>query len=364
VVDGTHGCAIVGGGVIGPTHAAAFDALPNVRLLAVVDEDVRRARDLAAPYGAEATDDLDGVLARPDVDVVSVCVPSGRHAEIGVRAAAAGKHVVVEKPLEVTLEAADRLIEATRAAGVKLATISQHRFDPGVRRMKELIESGRLGRLVLGDAFVKWYRTQQYYDSGAWRGTWELDGGGCLMNQGVHYVDLLQWMMGPVERIFARCRTADHAIDVEDVATALLSFQNGAVGVLEASTAVYPGMEERLEVTGTGGTLVVESGVLRVCELKDEGGETPAYGRKVGAGDEGAGGSPPPGTAAADPAAITGDAHQAQLADFLEAIEQDRPPAISGEDARRPLELILGVYESARTGREVTLPLGRSEGSR
>ena len=359
MTDGMHGCAIVGGGVIGPTHAAALDALPNARLIAVVDEDAERARALAGSYGAEASTDLDGVLARPDVDVITVCVPSGRHAAIGVRAAQAGKHVVVEKPLEVTLQAADRLISAAGDAGVKLGVISQHRFDPGVRRMKELIESGRLGRLILGDAFVKWYRTQQYYDSGDWRGTWELDGGGCLMNQGVHYVDLLQWMMGPVERIFARCRTADHAIDVEDVATALLSFENGAVGVLEASTAVYPGMEERLEVTGTGGTLVVESGTLRVCELKDEGGETPAYGRKVGSGSEGAAGT----SAAADPTAIAGDAHQAQLADFLEAIEQDRAPAVSGEDARRPLEVILGVYESARTGREVTLPLDRSDGN-
>jgi predicted dehydrogenase len=351
-VDGTHGCAIVGGGVIGPTHAAAIDALRNARLVAVVDEDAERARDLADPFGAEAATELDRVLDRSDVDVVTVCVPSGRHAEIGTRAAAAGKHVIVEKPLEVTLEAADRLIAAARSAGVRLGVISQHRFDPGVRRMKDLIESGRLGRLVLGDAYVKWYRTQQYYESGDWRGTWELDGGGCLMNQGVHYVDLLQWMMGPVERIFGRCRTADHDIDVEDVATALLSFQNGAVGVIEASTAVYPGMEERLEVTGTGGTLVVQSGALRVCELKDEGGEVPPYRRTLSEPEGGSGGS-----AAADPAAVGTDSHRAQLADFLDAIERDRAPAVSGEDARRPLEVILGVYESARTGREVTLPL-------
>jgi predicted dehydrogenase len=327
-----------------------------------VDEDAERAQGLAGSYDAEASTELDRAVASPDVDVVMVCVPSGRHAATGIRAAEAGKHVLVEKPLEVTLEAADRLISAARRAEVKLGVVSQHRWDPGVRRMKELIESGRLGRLVLGDAFVKWYRTQQYYDSGDWRGTWELDGGGCLMNQGVHYVDLLQWMMGPVERVFARCRTADHAIEVEDVATALLSFENGAVGVLEASTAVYPGMAERLEVTGTGGTLVVESGALRVCELKDEGGETPAYGRKVGAGsDDGSAGEP---SAAADPSTLGGDAHRAQLADFLDAIDRDRPPAVSGEDARRPLEVILGVYESARTGRDVLLPLDQANRER
>ena len=344
--------------MIGPIHAAAIDALSNARLVAVVDEDAERARRLADPFGAEAATELDRVLERSDVDVVVVCVPSGLHAAIGGRAAAAGKHVVVEKPVEVTLEAADQLIAAARSAGVKLGVISQHRFDPGVRRTKELIDSGRLGRLVLGDAYVKWYRTQRYYDSGDWRGTWGLDGGGCLMNQGVHYVDLLQWMMGPVERIFGRCRTTDHTIDVEDVATALVSFQNGAVGVIEASTAVYPGMEERLEVTGTGGTLVVQSGVLRACELKDEEGETPSY--RTLTESEGGGGGGGGATAASDPTAIGGDSHRAQLADFLDAVEKDRPPAVSGEDARRPLEVILGVYESARTGQEVTLPLGRS----
>jgi len=203
------GFGIIGCGVIAPFHVRAIADLPDARLVAVADAEVERARDLASTFDVEQLE-VDALLARPDIDVVCVCVPSGAHAEIGVRAAAVGKHVVVEKPIEVTLEAADRLIAACEEHGVTLSVISQHRWDQGVKDLKGLVDSGRLGRLVLGDAIVKWYRTQQYYESGNWRGTLKLDGGGALMNQGVHYVDLLQWVMGPVERVFARARTSVH----------------------------------------------------------------------------------------------------------------------------------------------------------
>src|SRR2546423_1035175 len=214
----TFGFGIVGCGVIAPFHARAVSELPTARLVAVADTVAEQAERRGAEFGVDHHADVDELLARPDVDVVSVCVPSGLHAEIGVRAAAAGKHLVVEKPIDVTLEAADRLIAACREAGVKLTVISQRRHEPGMVRLRELVDQGRLGRLVEGDSVIKWYRTQDYYDSGDWRGTWALDGGGALMNQGVHYVDLLQWIMGPVERVFARCRTAAHQrIEVEDI---------------------------------------------------------------------------------------------------------------------------------------------------
>ena len=352
MAERTFGFGIIGCGVIAPFHARAVGELPNARLVAVADTVAEKAEHRGAEFDVPYHTDIDALLERPDVDVVSICVPSGLHAEVGVRAAEAGKHVVVEKPIDVTLEAADRLIAACRDHGVALTVISQHRFGPDVRRLRELIDTGRLGRLVLGDALIKWYRSQDYYDSGDWRGTWALDGGGCLMNQGVHYTDLLQWMMGPVERVFARTATAVHErIEVEDIAVAVLHFTSGAVGVLQASTAVYPGLAERLEVTGSGGTVVIEVGRMRVCELKDEKGETSAYGAKVQR-DEGAGNG-----GAADPVAISHAGHRAQIADLLDAIETGRPPAISGEDARRPLELILAVYRSAREGREVSLPL-------
>ena len=350
--DGTVRFAIVGCGVIAPMHARAIGDVPGAELVAVVDVVPERAEKRGAEFGVEHYTELDRVLERPDVDAVCVCVPSGLHAEVGVRAAQAGKHVVVEKPIDITLEAADRLIGACHQAGVKLTVISQNRFAAGFRELRRLIDGGRLGRLVLGDALIKWYRTQAYYDSGDWRGTWALDGGGSLMNQGVHYVDMLQWAMGPVEKLVARTATSAHTIEVEDIALALITFQNGALGVLEGTTAAYPGLNERLEVSGTEGTVIVEKGQVALCELKDEKGETSPYGGKTSAA-EAAG----PGGGAADPAAISYRGHGAQLADFVEAINTGREPAITGEEGRKPLEIILAVYESGRTGREVTLPL-------
>ncbi len=347
-MDQVYGFALVGCGTIARTHVDAIAAIPRARLVAVCDVIQERAWELAAVTGAEAAD-LDRILEREDVDVVSVLVPSGLHASIGTRAAEAGKHVLVEKPIDVSLEAADHLIATARRAGVKLGVISQHRFDPGVQQLREAVAGGRLGRLVLGDAIVKWYRTQQYYDSGDWRGTWALDGGGCLVNQGIHSVDLLRWIMGPVERVFARCATAAHRIEVEDVALGLLRFASGALGVLETSTAVYPGMAERLEVTGTEGTMVVEAGQLTLCELR-RGEDVPAYGRKLGRGYAGT-------TAGAASPTIGSESHRAQLADFVAAIDEDRDPLVDGEQGRNALELVLAVYESARSGREVELPL-------
>jgi len=347
-----YGFAIAGAGVIAPFHAHALAGIPNARLRAVVDVVPERAQRCAAEFGVDGYTDLSRVLERRDIDVVCVCVPSGMHAQVGVQVAAAGKHVVVEKPIDVSLEAADRLIEACRRQGVRLGAISQHRFDAGVERLRAALTAGRFGRLLLGDAVIKWYRTQAYYDSGDWRATWALDGGGALMNQGVHYVDLLQWMMGPVEGAVARTATAAHAISVEDIALALLRFRNGALGIIEASTAVYPGLPERLEITGTEGTAVIEGGAVKVWELKDEKGEVGAYGAKVKALA-----TPPAPAAAADPAALSIAGHRAQLADLLEAIESGRDPAIPGEEARKPLEIILAIYRSARIGAEVTLPL-------
>jgi UDP-N-acetyl-2-amino-2-deoxyglucuronate dehydrogenase len=350
--ESRHGFGIIGCGVIAPFHAKAIAELPNARLVAVADSVDERARDLASDFDVEPLD-VDALLARPDIDVVCVCVPSGAHAELGARAAAAGKHVVVEKPIEVTLEAADRLIDACKHHGVMLSVISQHRWDAGVQALKNLADSDQLGRLVLGDAIVKWYRTQQYYESGDWRGTLKLDGGGALMNQGVHYVDLLQWVMGPVQRVFARMSTSAHEhIEVEDIAVAVLSFAGGAVGVIECSTAVYPGLSERLEVTGTGGTAIVEAGQLELRELKEEKGETSPYGGTATASRQ-----DPAHAAASNPADISYAGHREQLRDVLDAIDTGRKPAVDGAEARKPLEIILAAYESARSGRDVTLPL-------
>jgi predicted dehydrogenase len=269
------------------------------------------------------------LLDRDEVDVVCVCVPSGLHAEIALAAARAGKHLVVEKPIDISRGAARRLIDGAAGAGVSLNVISQQRYNPGVRRAKALLDDGALGRPLVISASVPWYRSQAYYDSAAWRGTWSLDGGGAFMNQGVHYADLLCWLFGPPEVSAATCATLSHDVEVEDIALALLRFGGGAVGVLEASTTAYPGGAVVLRVNGTRGTLVLEDGALVRLEIE---GREPV----LGPGDHGALGMP--------------DGHRAQLADVLSALRDGRPPPVSGEDGYRALGLVLDVYRAAGWG--------------
>jgi UDP-N-acetyl-2-amino-2-deoxyglucuronate dehydrogenase len=338
----TSGFGIVGTGMIAAMHADAIAALPGARLVAITDTDAGSAAAFAVARGGTAEPGLDALLARADVDVVCVCVPSGLHAEIGVRTARAGKHLVVEKPIDVTLAAADRLIEAARAAGVALTVISQHRFDPGLIETKRLLNTGALGPLVLGEASTKWYRGQAYYDSAPWRGTWVMDGGS-LMNQGVHYVDLLRWCMGPVAEVTAVCTTQAHQIEVEDTALAILRFTSGAVGTIMSSTAAFPGFPQRLEITGTQGTVIIEDGQI----------VGRAFGNDARPGPSPAGRGRP--AAAADPTALDVSGHAAQIGDLLAAIGEGREPAVDGQAARDALEIVCAVYESSRSGRTVSL---------
>ena len=347
----TRGFGIVGTGVIAAWHADALALIPDARLVAVTDVAAGAAAAFAAARGCAAEPDLGALLARGDIEVVCVCVPSGLHADVGARAAKAGKHLVVEKPIDVSLEAADRLIEAAQAAGVALTVISQHRFDAGLVELKRLLAGGALGQLVLGEASTKWYRSQAYYDSAAWRGTHAMDGGS-LMNQGIHYVDLLRWCMGPVAEVTAVCSIQAHQIEAEDTALAIVRFGSGAVGTILSSTAAFPGFPQRLEVTGTDGTVIVEDGrIIRRAFGPQAAGGVPESGLSPG-------GPAPGGTApgaAADPAAIDAASHAAQIADLLAAIDEGREPAVGGADGRDALEIVCAVYESARTGRIVTL---------
>jgi UDP-N-acetyl-2-amino-2-deoxyglucuronate dehydrogenase len=338
-----HGFGIVGAGVIAQTHAQAIAALPNAHLVAVTDVRPDAARAFAEAHDCAAEPDLAALLARDDVEVVAVCVPSGLHAEVGVQVATAGKHLVVEKPIDVTLAAADKLINAAQAAGVALTVISQHRFDAGLVELRRLLDGGALGDLVLGEAKTKWYRTQEYYDSADWRGTLAFDGG-ALLNQGVHYVDLLRWCMGPVTEVTAMSATSSHQMEAEDTALALLRFTSGALGTIVASTAVYPGFAQQLEITGTNGTVIIEDGDIARLDLR-----TGGYGR----GGERR--EPAAATAAADPALTGAASHAAQIADLLTAIEQARQPQVTAESARDTLEIVNAVYESARNGRPVIL---------
>jgi UDP-N-acetyl-2-amino-2-deoxyglucuronate dehydrogenase len=338
---------IVGAGAIASTHAQAIAQLTGADLVAVTDAKAESAEAMARRYHCAAEPDLKALLTRDDVDIVSICVPSGLHAEVGVQAAAAGKHVLVEKPIDVTLAAADRLIDAAAAAGVRLTVVSQHRFDPGIVELRGLIDGGELGRLLLGEASTKWHRTQSYYDSAAWRGTWALDGGS-LMNQGIHYVDLLLACMGPVAEVTAVYATQTHQVEVEDTALALLRFRSGALGTLVSSTSVFPGFAQRLEITGTGGTVIVEDGAIIERGLISA---PPGRPERTASADRAAGVSTP---------AVGVASHAAQIADFVDAIELDRQPLATGQDGRAALEVVIAVYESASHGRAVQLPTGAS----
>jgi predicted dehydrogenase len=348
-----HGFGIVGAGVIAPTHARAIAALPAAQLVAVTDVVPESAKAFAEKYGGGVEPDLDALLARADIDIVSVCVPSGLHAEVGVRAAAAGKHLVVEKPIDVTLAAADRLIHAVGAAGVVMTVISQHRFDPGLVELRRLLDEGTLGRLVFGEASTKWYRTQGYYDSAAWRGTRDLDGG-ALMNQGIHYVDLLRWCMGPLAEVTAVCTTQTHQMEAEDIALAVLRFSSGAVGTIAASTAIFPGFAQRLEISGTDGTVVVENGEIIHRAVSAELPESGDRGSQVGTG------AAVPAVAA-NPADLGIASHVAQIADLMAAIDEGRQPLVTAESGRQALEVVCAVYESAREGRPIVLSGTRGE---
>lgn len=329
------------------THADALAKVDGAQLAGFYDVVPEKAASASEKYEVPAASSLEELFGM--VDVVTVCVPSGDHATIAVQAARAGKHVLTEKPIDVTRSAAVALVEACEKANVKLGVISQHRMAPDIQRVREAAQGGELGKLVAGDAYIKWFRSQAYYDSGDWRGTWKLDGGGCLMNQGVHYVDMIQWVMGGVRSVQAMVRTSSHErIEVEDIANVLVEYSNGAVGVIQGSTSYYPGLAERIEVHGHHGTAIVEADRLKVWEVDETAASAGLYGKGLTV-------RPDPGfetvedTAASSPA-ILPDLHLLQVEDFTRAVVDDRDPFVTGRDALAPLEVILAIYESARKG--------------
>jgi UDP-N-acetyl-2-amino-2-deoxyglucuronate dehydrogenase len=334
---------ILGAGNISDTHARAASAIPGTSIVAVHGGNPTRAERLAATYGATAYADLDDFLAHAPMDVVAIGSPSGLHAEQGIAACRRGLHVLVEKPIDVTVERADALIEAAAAAGTTLGVFLQDHVQPDLVRLHDAVHAGRLGRLLLASARVKWFRPPEYYGQSRWRGTWALDGGGALMNQGIHTVDLLLWLLGPVRRVSATKATALHAIEVEDTVIALIEFESGAIGTLEATTAAYPGYRRRLELTGTEGTVVVEHDRLVAADLRQPADDLVAE----AATDQNA--------SASSPVVSDSRGHQRLFEDFFDAIRQGREPRCSGRYARQSVALVTAIYEAARTGAWVPL---------
>jgi predicted dehydrogenase len=345
------GFGVVGCGMIANFHCKAVADIRGAKVVACYDTVPAAADRLAEQIGCAAYHDLNAMLADPGVDVVTICTPSGAHMEPAVAAARAGCHVIVEKPLEVTLSRCDKIIDACAEAGVTLATIFPSRFHESAQLLRRAVDQGRFGRLTIGDAYVKWYRTQQYYDSGAWRGTWQLDGGGAMMNQAIHSVDLLLWLMGPVAEITAHTATLAHErIEVEDVAMATLRFENGALGVIEATTAAYPGALKRVEIHGSAGSAVLEEEDITSWAFAQTTSRDKALLARMA-------GKTTTGGGAADPAAIGHHGHTAMFKDVLKAIKSGSPPLIDGAEGRRSVEVILAIYKAAETGRAVSLPL-------
>ncbi len=341
------GFAIIGTGMIANFHAKALADCPGAKLVACHSRNPVKNAEFAATYNCKGYDSIDELLKDPRVEAITICTPSGAHLEPALAAAKAGKHVIVEKPLEVTVKRCDQIIEACKSANVTLGVTFQSRFHQSAQLLKAAVDKGRFGKLTLGDAYVKWYRTQQYYDSGAWRGTWKLDGGGALMNQAIHSVDLLLWLMGPVVEVTAASATLAHErIEVEDVVVATLKFANGALGVIEASTATFPGSLKKVEIAGTLGTAVLEEESIKTWQFakmtaKDEQIRKEMENRTTTGGGAG------------DPKAIGHHGHTAVFKDFVKAIRTGKSPMIEGAEGRRSVELILAIYKAAKTGKSV-----------
>ncbi|HYT28408.1 MAG TPA: Gfo/Idh/MocA family oxidoreductase [Ktedonobacteraceae bacterium] len=345
---------LVGCGVIGPVHAEAIASLPDAVLAAAADLVPERVQKLTEQYGGTPYTDLARMLQRERLDVVIVCTPSGLHGEHACQIMRSGRHVIVEKPMEITREAMDEMLRVQQETGVKLAVISQHRFDAASQQVRQLVDEQAFGRLVLGNALVPWWRSQAYYDSGAWRGTWEMDGGGVLMNQAIHSIDLLQWLMGPLKSVFAYTDTLAHRMETEDVAVAVLRFANGALGTIAATTGAYPGVTTRIEVFGDKGSAIIENDALALLRLARDGKEAVGdYG--VAIKQAAAEVEEKESAAAQNPAALAWRSHALQIADMIRAIREDKTALVDGYAGRKPVEIILSIYESARTHKEVTL---------
>ena len=336
---------LLGCGRISERHALAIQEHPELELIAVCDEVPERARVTGEKYGVSAFSSYSGMLAETDADAAVLCTPSGLHPRHGIMAAERGLHVICEKPMATRLEEADQLVKTCDAAGVHLFVVKQNRLNPGVQLLKHAIELGRFGRVYIASVRVFWNRPQSYYDMAPWRGTWEFDGG-AFMNQASHYVDLIQWLMGPVESVSAKTATLARRIETEDTGAAILRFRNGALGILETTMLTYPrNLEGSITILGERGTVQIGGTALNrvveweFAEYHDDDREAEAL------------------RVAPDPLSVYGSGHRPYYENVVRVLRGEAAPGTDGREGRKSLELILGIYESARTGREIHLPL-------
>lgn len=324
---------IIGCGIIADIHAQGILNTEEAELAAVFDTKRESAVKLTETYGGVICDTLEELLAREDVEVVCICTPSGMHAEQTAMVAQAGKHVLVEKPMAIKLDDVERMIEVCAENGVLLATVFPRRMSPQARYARQVIQEGRLGKLSLCSAYVMLYRDQAYYDSAGWRGTWAMDGGGAMMNQGIHTVDMLQWLVGPVASLSAKAKAVLRNIEVEDTVIAALEFASGALGVMEITTTACDGKGQRLVIHGEKGVIVIEEDTIVSLEIDGQQVQLPEF----------------------EPFKVIPDGHRLQIRDMALAVREGRKPVVTGKDGRHSLEIILGTYEASRQHKEIKL---------
>jgi len=339
--------------MIADFHAKAIELINCGKLVACYSRSQLKADDFGKKYNCKGYSDLKKFLSHKSLDIVTICTPSGTHLDYALKVAEAGMNVIIEKPLEVTLNRCDKIIEIFEKNKLKIAVVFQSRFYDAANIFKNAIAENRFGKLVLGDAYVKWYRNQKYYDDDKWKGTIKFDGGGALMNQSIHAIDLLQWYMGPVDSVKAFMGILGHKrIEVEDTAIAILKFKSGALGVIEGSTATFPGFLKRIEISGTKGTAALEEDHLNVWSFADRnlGDDEIIENFFIKHKDKNIGG-------ASNPSSISFFGHKKQFENFIESIERNDIPLVDGYEARKSVEIILAIYKSAYLDKTISLPL-------
>ena len=333
---------IVGCGVISKIHAKSIQAIDDARLVGVYDANVESAKIFAAAFSCDFFESYEEMLASPDIQAVCICTPSGLHAPLAIQAAGAGKHIVVEKPMAITHEQISELTEVVKEKGVKVAVISQLRFTDAVRQIKTAIENDVLGKILMVNAEMKYYRSPEYYASSSWRGTYAMDGGGALMNQGIHGIDLLLYLAGDVKSVSAVCKTLVKDIEVEDTACMVVEYENGAIGTIQGATSIEPGYPRVIEICGTKGSIALEEDRIIRWDID---------GKSLSADEIKESGY----NSFRTPEGFDIHNHQLQISDFIKAVREDREPLVNVEQGRRAVEFILAAYESSSTNRKIYL---------
>ncbi len=335
-----YGFALIGCGAIARLHVQAIQHIDNAKLVGVFDFKQEFAEKFAKENNCVAFTTLEELLAHKEISIVNICTPSGLHAEQIVRVANAKKHIIVEKPMAITDEQLSQAIAAIHKNNVKIEVVSQLRFVPSIKIIKETIEKGLLGKIYIADFKMKYYRSPEYYKASGWRGTWAMDGGGALMNQGIHGIDLVQYLMGGVKSVYAECGTLARDIEVEDTANLLVEYKNGAMGVIQGTTVAKPGYAREIEIHGEKGTIVAKEDIIEVWDV--EGTEKPDCCESCF-------------NSGANPMDFSCKYHSLQFSDLIAAIENDAVPIVDEHEGRKPVDIILAAYESSKTGKKIVL---------